>query len=764
MSPLRILVVEDDPLVARDLESTLTRLGFHVTAVCRSGANAVESAARDKPDVVLMDINLEYEMDGVEAAVRIRSQGEIPIIFLTAVADEETTARARAAQPYGFLLKPFHESELRSVVELAHTRHAANVRIRSSEERFVSTLRSMAEGVISTDVLGTVSFMNPVAEKLTGWTSAEAVGRPLQEVFRVSLPSGEALESQGLFSAGAGAPRAIMLTDREGRSVPIEDSTTPIRDMQGALTGIVILFRRKETPGATTLPAQLPDVMARAPWPNLAGIVGSISDPLMAIDGDWRITYLNALAAGALEGRRENLLGSVLWDCLPPSIHRNHYHDFSTALNRRAPTSFEMNLEPRGLWFEVQLYPFGEGLLALFREITERKRAEEQQNKIEKLESLGLLARGFAHDFNNLLTVLLGHLSLAETALAEESEARGEMKTARGAALQAQGLVQQLLTFARGGAPIKQFADLARMIGEWFAEWPKSPGSSARFLAADGDWRVEADPHQVRRLMSNLMKNAEQALPENGEILITLQRADAPELTPGELPLPPGADPRSWLVITVLDNGEGIAGDILPHVFEPYFTTRADSNASGLGLTVCESIAKAHDGAIRLQPAPGGGIRVRVLLPAACAPGSADPAARRGLPKTAAAPGRRVLILEDEPLIRQLMVRHLEAANCEVAWTADGADTVSVYERALVDGPPIDLIIMDLSIPGGMGGAQAMERIRALDPRVRAIVSSGYSDDPVMARYLDYGFRAVLPKPYQPAELRTLVEELLRGE
>src|SRR5436190_4114709 len=187
-NPLRILVVEDETLVARDLHQTLERAGYEVTALCRTGAEAIEAVKMQQPDVVLMDINLgEGGMDGVEAATRIYRELEKPVVFLTGHADERTTERARKAQPYGYLLKPFHESELRSVVELAASRHRADRQLRASEERFISTLRSMAEGVISTDVLGVINFMNPVAEKLTGWPLSEAQGRPLHEVFRVSL-------------------------------------------------------------------------------------------------------------------------------------------------------------------------------------------------------------------------------------------------------------------------------------------------------------------------------------------------------------------------------------------------------------------------------------------------------------------------------------------------------------------------------------------------------------------------------------------------
>ena len=362
-----------------------------------------------------------------------------------------------------------------------------------------------------------------------------------------------------------------------------------------------------------------------------------------------------------------------------------------------------------------------------------------------------------------------GHWNLIAEGLIRQN-GQNELRTARQATVQAQNLVQQLLTFARGGAPIKQPTDIGRLVQEWFAEWPKRPGIDYRMGVSGDLWQADVDRHQIRRLLSNLMKNAEQAVGREGIISLRLARPAHVGLNAADLGLPPEAPLADFIFLEMVDNGEGITPDNLEHVFEPYFTTRQDSNASGLGLTVVESIAKGHDGTVRLLSAWHEGTRVRVSLPAAATPAgigqlvAPPPASTATLVETAhAAPGlRRILILEDEPLIRQLIVQNLKAAGCEVTPTCDGAETVARYQESLAAGQPYDLLVMDLSIPGGMGGAAAMEKIRALDPDVRAIVSSGYSDDPVMSRYLDYGFRAVLPKPYQPQELRELVEELLR--
>jgi len=757
--PLRVLVVEDEGLVAADVQRALERGGYEVCGVCADGASAVRVARSELPDAVIMDIQLTGPMDGIEAAGVIQRECSCPVIFLTGHAEAATVQRARGVQPYGYLLKPFHESELQSAVELAVSRHAADSRVRESEERFSGALRSIAGAVICTDVLGVITFVNPVAEAITGWRAAEAVGRQLHEVFRVVLPDGEALRGPGLVgpSGGGGGLRTIFLTARDGSMVAIEDHTNPIRDAAGSLTGIVILFRKRE---GVPVPENLPPggvVSPGTPWPNLAGIVGSIADPLLALDADWKITYLNEAAARLLHGEVRELPGRVFWDCLPATMHRLYYQEFAATLDKQSARSFEMRQEAEGRWHEVQLYPYGDGLLALFHDITAKRAAEEQQDKMEKLESLGLLARGFAHDFNNLLTVLLGNLSLAEAALPSGWVGRTELERAKSASFQAQNLVQQLLTFARGGAPIRQPLEAGSFVSEWFAEWPKRADRQYRLEGARGEFPVEWDRHQVRRVLANLMKNAEQATRPAGQIAVRIGWLGEPGFREDELGLPAGTSARSWVVLEVADDGEGMAPGQAARVFEPYFTTRADANASGLGLTVCESVVRAHGGTVRIVSVPGEGTKVRVALPGKVA---ATGALGTG-PEPSAERKQRVLLLEDEPLILQLLEQHLLRCGCESTATTDGAETIARYREAMESGQPYDLIILDLSIPGGMGGAAAMETIRRMDPAVRAVVSSGYSDDPVMSRYIDYGFRAVLPKPYQPQDLIDLVRGLL---
>ncbi|WP_395750635.1 response regulator [Prosthecobacter sp.] len=753
---IRILIVENEGLVGCDMATTLGKLGYVVAAICASGEEALERFEELRPDLVLMDVHLAGQLDGIETARALQRRSRVAIVYVTACADLDTVARARQTHPHGYLLKPFNHDELRLAVEVAAQRHFEENERQRREQSYFEAFQSLADGVIAADLSGGVVFMNPSAARATGWNAQEAVGRSLNEVFRIYQSTGEPAEILPVEAPAQTTERTVFLTTQAGARVPIQDRTAPLRDAQGNLTGLIILFRAS----VVQAPAE-PMVPNRSTAP-LVDVVESISDPLFALDGRWRVTYANASALRLFDRSLQNMLGLSLWDIMPTATRELHHEAFAHAMLHRETVNREIYLDEKQIWLEMRGYPFGEGLLLLVQDVTARREEAERRNRIDRLESLGLLARGFAHDFNNLLTVLLGNISLAEMRL-RNAITLPELHTAKQATLQAQNLVQQLLTFARGGAPIKTQIRLGDLIETFFTHHTRANRVEYRIEVQPGLPQIAIDGAQIRRLLSNLIRNAEQAQPNGGEITVRCFAPDHAEMFPGEMVTDTNFQP-SGLAIEVEDKGEGIPTEHLPHIFEPYFSTRKADNATGLGLTVCESIAKAHGGSLTVSSEQGKGTTVRFYLPLDSDGEEADAFGLSKVfdaPPELAAANPRILVLEDDPLVRSLIVRNLTSNGFDVAESAEGSETVRLYQEGMTQGRPFDLVILDLSIPNGMGGVRTMEKLRTMDPEVFAIVSSGYSDDPVMANPASYGFAAVLPKPYEPADMLRLVRNIL---
>lgn len=754
-SRIRILIVENEGLVGCDMSTSLTGLGYRVVGTCASGEDALRLYDELRPDMVVMDIHLDGALDGIEVAKLLQKRGHLGVVYATACADLETVQRARETQPYGYLLKPFSQDELRLTVEVAVNRLLNDLERMRREHSYFEAFQSLADGVIAADLAGGIVFMNPAAARVTGWEQQQVIGRSLHEVFRIYHSSGEPAAVELSTDTHPAPDRTVWLTTLNGTRVAVQDRSTPLRDESGQLAGVVILFRSLTT--SAEVPADPGERAAQAP---LVDVVESISDPLIALDGRWQLIYANASAQKLFERGPENLLGANLWDLLPTATREAHFEALSYALLHRESVTRELYFEEKQTWLEIRGHPFAEGLLVLMQDITSRREEAERRNRLDRLESLGLLARGFAHEFNNLLTVLLGNISLAEMRLRTAVQLP-ELHTAKQATLQAQGLVQQLLTFARGGAPIKRPTQLGDLVEQFFLHHSRATRIEYRLELVPRLPNLAVDPAQIRRLLGNLIRNAEQAQPEGGVITVRCVAADPEEMFPHDI-LSDHSPQTTGIVIEVNDQGEGISPENLAHIFEPYFSTRKAENATGLGLTVCESIAKAHGGSISVRSENAQGTTVRFYLPvdadgeevdAMGISNAFDSAPQSSIP--------RILVLEDDPLVRSLIVRNLSSQNYEIAESAEGSETVRLYQESLQEGRPYDLVILDLSIPNGMGGVRAMERLRQLDPEVLAIVSSGYSDDPVMAKPAAYGFAAVLPKPYEPADMIRLVKTVL---
>ena len=524
--------------------------------------------------------------------------------------------------------------ELTGAVEDLHLevveRTRAEHELAAEKERLMVTLRSIGDGVISTDIEGRVTLLNKAAERLTGWEQHEAMGRPVEEVFR--------------------------LIDGETRC-PME---TPVTRVLGT--------------GHITMLASQALLIARN------GMERDVAD-----------------SAAPIRNEQSEMVGAVL----------------------------------------------------VFRDETEKNRMTEDILKVKKLESVGIMAGGIAHDFNNILAAILGNIDLAIRQTSDEEGTRPLLESAKKASLRAKKLTGQLLTFAKGGEPVKHLAAIGEVIRD-SAEFVLR-GSNVRgdFHLADDLWPVSMDSGQISQVVQNIILNAAQAMPDGGVVDISCRNVHQENLA---------KDSVNYVRIVIRDNGGGIPANLLDSIFDPYFTTKEEGH--GLGLAVTHSIVAKHGGRISVESKEGLGTTFTIHLPAS--PG--ERLAEEPVVKPEKVEGQaRILVMDDDEMIRSITQNVLDHLGYTVVLAADGQEALRLYREHREAGTPIDLAIMDLTIPGGMGGKETIRELLVLDPEAKVIVSSGYSNDPVMANYREYGFAAMLSKPFDVRELSTEIDRVLAG-
>ena len=387
----------------------------------------------------------------------------------------------------------------------------------------------------------------------------------------------------------------------------------------------------------------------------------------------------------------------------------------------------------------------------LLKEIADRERMEEALLKFHKLESLGILAGGIAHDFNNLLATILSNITLAAYNLKEGRPAFRQLTGAERASLQAKELAQQLLTFSRGGVPVKRTQSITDLVKDAAGFATRGSRIRCEFSISDDLWLVDADEGQLSQVIHNLVINADQSMPEGGLIAVGCENV---VLSPGDVPL---LSPGKYVKITVRDSGVGIHKDHLSKIFDPYFTTK--QRGSGLGLATTHSIVKKHGGSISVESEQGVGSIFTIYLPAS---GNALMAKQVDDSKPKKGTGK-ILFMDDNVGLQQATSDAFQDLGYSVVCTDDGARTIDLYQGAMRSGAPFDVVLMDLTIRGGMGGEETIKRLLKIDPGVRAIVCSGYSNDPVMADYRRHGFVDVLVKPYNLNQLGEVVYRVMAG-
>ena len=491
---------------------------------------------------------------------------------------------------------------------------------------------------------------------------------------------------------------------------------------------------------------------------ELKATLQAIPDYLYEFNEKGKYLDLWVNSPNLIELGREKLIGHTVKEILPKEAADNVMASIAEAKIHGVSRGKNISLPSRsGLrWFELstsrkKVSKMENHYLTLAREITDQKVVEDELMKVKKLESLGILAGGIAHDFNNILTAIAGNIELAKTLVTKDEKTLQLLNDAHKASMRATKLTQQLLTFSRGGAPVKEATSLNSLIREAAEFVLHGSQVTCKFDIPSDLWMVNADSGQVEQVIQNIILNSKDALPNGGTIWVKCSNIDASEV----LKLF-GKSGVKMVKISLVDKGVGIPKDIQDKIFDPYFTTK--NYGHGLGLSICHTIIKKHDGYLQVNSSDEEGTTFAVYLPALV--GVKDNLTKP-VKTNSRVNGCQIMVVDDEHIIREVLMGQLTSLGHKVILAEHGEEAVDMFARHREEGNQIDLIIMDLTIPGGIGGVEATEIIRQLDSKVKIIVSSGYSNDPVMANHASYGFNSALAKPFEMDTLAKCIEDLL---
>jgi PAS domain S-box-containing protein len=778
-----ILVVNDDPVQLRLLSATLEKDGLQVTTCTGAEEALARMQAEGPPDALITDLHMPG-LDGWRFCRLLRSPeyapfNDLPILVVSATfAGDHTREITRDLGANAFLSMPCQGSVLRATVRSLLAGESPQIHPQVLIVEDSPTLAGLLERTFREH-----GYRTSVAP-----TGQEARCRfrelnPELIILDYHLPDQSGEELLRDFKKKACAPAVIMITTdadltlatrflRSGADGYLRKPFDPhyLVELSDKVRRERALLRVEDILEARTLElreshARLRESEARLRESeqkyrhlveNIPGVVFTGYLDCSVDFYDDKIKALTGYTREEFAARRRK------WrEIIHPEDLAGARQAFLQALKTTGQYLREYRIRTRSgeiLWVQersrIVLTPAGEVayVTGVFFDITEHKRLKEERLRMDKLESLGVLAGGIAHDFNNLLTAMLGNINLASLTPGLPQTVRERLAAAEQACSQAQALSQQLLTFARGGAPIKRVVFLPPLIRD--AANLALAGSRARaeFFLPQDLWTAEVDATQLSQVLHNILLNADQAMPGGGDIMVAAENVTLGEQS--QLPLPPGP----YVKISISDHGTGIDPKYLGKIFDPYFTTK--QKGSGLGLATAFSIVKKHGGHLTAASTLGKGATFTLYLPAA-----QKPVVREPEPAVAPVNGQgKILVMDDDPLVREVAGRMLNHLGYEVEEAADGTSALEKYRRAQTEGRPFDAVILDLTVAGGMGGMETIAHLRALTPHPIALVSSGYADDPILTRFTDYGFQGVIKKPYRLKDMAAALAAALETE
>jgi two-component system, cell cycle sensor histidine kinase and response regulator CckA len=757
-----MLIVEDEEVARETLKTALARkypgLLLHVASSGREGLRLFHEV---QPEIVLTDLQMPG-MSGIEMAQQFRNLApRTQIIVVTAHSDPHLLLDCINLDVSRYLLKPIGSESLFGAIDDCLERLSLEAKLKAQHEELVESgeqlrlaLESAALGtwdyqldtgdivwdercrcMFGVEVSSRVDYrtalgrVHPEDRAGVDRAVAEAVAGAgdgvYHQEFRVVWPDGSLhwLASHGkVYFDGEGVSRFI-----------------------GAVMDITARVRATEE-------LQESEARYRGLFSSLQEGF-SLHEAVLGADGvDYRFLEVNPAFERLAGLGRSFLIGRTLSQVFP-ELEERWLSCLATVATTGEPATLEHHAALSDRYYEAQVYSPTTGQVAvLYSDVSERRKLQMEREKNERLESLGVLAGGIAHDFNNILMAIAGNISLARLQLEHNEAVDARLEDSEKAVAKAAALTRQLLTFARGGEPVKKSLATAPLICEAASLFLSGGNCKAELLLPEDLWCLYGDPGQMHQALNNLILNAVQSMPGGGMLSISasnrvVETVDGSGVTPGR-----------YLRIVIADQGGGIAAEHLPRIFDPYFTTKA--TGSGLGLASVFSIVKRHGGAISVSSPPDAGASFELLLPASeRASEDTGCEAPAPVPRTSQGCGRKILVMDDEEMIRNLAGLMLAKLGYRPTVCSDGAEAVALYRDSFGRGEGYAAVILDMTVPGGMGGKEAAQRIRAVDGEAVLVISSGYSSDPFLDERQETQVNGTVAKPYN---LKQLSEELTR--
>ena len=675
---------------------------------------------------------------------------------------------------------------------MLHEKIRAQQNLLSEKERLFVTIRSIGDAVITTDTSGNVDLMNIVAEQLTGWQNREAKGKPLTDIFKivnaltrkiVENPVAQVLESGNI----AGLANHTILISKDRTEFQIADSAAPIKNTNDEISGVVLVFRnvtqeyqmRKELQQSEKSYRDLFNENPLSLWEEdfteVKELLDGIKEEEKTVSKEYfdenpdffkeclskiKILNFNKVTLNLLKYDNEKILMDNIYSLFNENSHNTFKNEFVAIANNQISFSEESELirsdgQIIPVIIQISASENYKKVIVSIADITKLKRAEEELQKMNKLKSVGNLAGGIAHDFNNILMGLFGNISIAKTELDDDHPSLKYLIDAEKSMNRATRLTKQLLTFAKGGAPIKENVSINQLAKDVINFDLSGSNVKLVFNQPDDLWMAEVDGGQMQQVFSNLTINAKQAMPDGGCIYVTFENVVIstellPQLTAGK-----------YIKVIVRDEGSGIEQKYLNRVFDPYFSTK--QTGSGLGLATVYSVIQKHGGFISVESELGKGTMFTLYLPASQTTHKSEKKQPEEKSITIN-PKTKILVMDDEEMILKVTSKMLKTIGFSVGTATDGKKAIEMYKQSMDDGNPFDIIIMDLTIPGGMGGVEANKELLSIDPHVKTIVSSGYAENQTSANYAEHGFKGVISKPYDISQLQNVLNRILKKD